>query len=184
MDFQMLAHNFKGHLTTVNRHRMMVLKHCFRVGLYWQGLTHDLSKYTPAEFIPGIIYYQGNRSPNNAEREIKGLSKAWLHHKGRNKHHYEYWIDYPPVIGEKTLEGMRMPDRYIIEMFCDRVAASKIYNGDKYTDRDPLDYFENGKGHYVMHPHTYKLLYGLLKMLAAKGEDYTFRYIRRKILQR
>lgn len=183
MNFQTFVHNFWGHLSTISRHKKMVMEHCFRVGLYWQGITHDLSKYSPVEFIPGVIYYQGNRSPNNAEREIKGLSKAWLHHKGRNKHHYEYWIDYPPVVGDKTLEGMLMPDRYIIEMFCDRVAASKIYNGKKYTDRDALDYFEKGKGHYVMHPHTYRMLYGLLKMLAVKGEDYTFRYIRRKILK-
>jgi hypothetical protein len=178
----MLISNLKGHLSTINRHKRMVMRHCFRVGLYRQGLLHDLSKYTPTEFIPGVIYYQGNRSPNNAEREDKGVSTAWLHHKGRNKHHFEYWIDYP-VNGEKKLVGTRMPDRYIIEMFCDRVAASKIYNGDKYTDRDPLDYFLKGRDHYVMHPHTDKLLHGLLKMLAEKGEDYTFRYIRKHILK-
>lgn len=184
MNIETLRHNFIGHLSTINRHKIMVMKHCFRVGLYWQGLTHDLSKYTPTEFIPGVIFYQGNRSPNNAEREVNGLSKAWLHHKGRNKHHFEYWIDYSPKLGEKVLAGMLMPDKYIVEMFCDRVAASKIYNGDKYTDRDALTYFELGMGHYVMHPHTYQLLYGLLKMLAERGEDYTFRYIRRKILKK
>ena len=54
---------------------------------------HDLSKYSREEFWTGVRYYQGNRSPNAAERETVGFSKAWLHHKGRNKHHYEYWID-------------------------------------------------------------------------------------------
>ena len=104
----------------------MVAKHCFKVGMYWQGLTHDLSKYSPSEFWQGCKYYQGYRSPNNAEREDKGYSAAWLHHKGRNKHHYEYWIDYSlgPV---KGMAGMKMPLKYVNEMIMDRIAASKIY---------------------------------------------------------
>ena len=82
------------HLQTINHHKLLVMKHCFKVGLYKQGLLHDLSKYSPTEFLVGCRYYQGTRSPNNAEREATGYSTAWLHHKGRNKHHYEYWIDY------------------------------------------------------------------------------------------
>lgn len=82
------------HFRTITYHKYLVMKGCFAVGLYRQGLTHDLSKYSPAEFLVGAKYFQGNRSPNNAEREEKGYSSAWLHHKGRNRHHYEYWIDY------------------------------------------------------------------------------------------
>ena len=82
------------HLKTINHHKRLVMELCFKAGLYRQGLMHDLSKYTPVEFLVGARYYQGHRSPNAAEREIKGYSSAWLHHKGRNKHHLEYWIDY------------------------------------------------------------------------------------------
>lgn len=90
---------------------------------------HDLSKYSPSEFIPGVKYYQdGHRSPNNAQREDEGVSKAWLHHKGRNKHHFEYWIDYDVDGNSTILAGMKMPVKYVAEMFCDRVAASRIYN--------------------------------------------------------
>ena len=78
------------HFRTITYHKYLVMKGCFAVGLYRQGLTHDLSKYSPAEFLVGAKYFQGNRSPNNAEREEKGYSSAWLHHKGRNRHHYEY----------------------------------------------------------------------------------------------
>ena len=105
-----------------------------------------------------------------------------LHHKGRNKHHYEYWIDYPAKGGDGSLIGMEMPVNYVIEMFCDRVAASKIYNKDKYTDADSLNYFKRGMDHYIINPNTKKLLYSLLVMLSEKGEDYTFAYIRRNIL--
>ena len=175
-------HNFFGHLHTINTHKLEVMKNCFRVGLYKQGLLHDLSKYSPTEFIPGVKYFQGNRSPNNAQREAEGCSTAWLHHKGRNKHHYEYWIDYPAKGGDGSLIGMEMPVNYVIEMFCDRVAASKIYNKDKYTDADSLNYFKRGMDHYIINPNTKKLLYSLLVMLSEKGEDYTFAYIRRNIL--
>ena len=175
-------HNFFGHLHTINTHKLEVMKNCFRVGLYKQGLLHDLSKYSFSEFIPGVKYYQdGNRSPNNAQREAEGCSTAWLH-KGRNKHHYEYWIDYPAKGGDGSLIGMEMPVNYVIEMFCDRVAASKIYNKDKYTDADSLNYFKRGMDHYIINPKTKELLYSLLVMLSEKGEDYTFAYIRRNIL--
>ena len=86
--------NIKGHFETITRHKLLVMKYCFACGLYEQGLAHDLSKYSPTEFIPGCIYYQGDHSPNEAERADRGYSSAWLHHKGRNKHHLEYWIDY------------------------------------------------------------------------------------------
>ena len=90
------------------------------------------AEYSPTEFIPGCIYYQGDHSPNEAERQARGYTAAWLHHKGRNRHHLEYWIDYG--VGKGGLEGMKIPLRYICEMVCDRVAASQIYLGDKYTD--------------------------------------------------
>ena len=117
--------NFWGHFKTITTHKLRVMKYCFRAGLYKQGLLHDLSKYTPVEFLPGVKYYQGNRSPNEMERLEKGYSSAWLHHKGRNRHHLEYWIDYAPELGYK-MGGMEMPVNYVVEMFCDRIAACQI----------------------------------------------------------
>ena len=185
MTLKKLLHNFNGHLHTVNAHRRLVRKYCFKLGIYRQGLMHDLSKYSPSEFIPGVKYYQdGHRSPNNAQREDEGVSKAWLHHKGRNKHHFEYWIDYD-VDGSRTvLAGMKMPVKYVAEMFCDRIAASRIYNKEKYKDSDPLDYYIKGLGHYIMHPETDALLHKLLQMLADKGEEYTFEYIKKHVLKK
>ena len=99
--------NIKGHFETITRHKLLVMKYCFECGLYEQGLAHDLSKYSPTEFIPGCIYYQGDHSPNEAERAAKGYTSAWLHHKGRNKHHLEYWIDYSTT--KTGLTGMKIP---------------------------------------------------------------------------
>lgn len=172
----MSLRSLAGHFRTITRHRHKVIAHCAKAGILWQGLRHDLSKYTPAEFIPGVKYYQGSRSPNEAEREDIGYSRAWMHHKGRNRHHFEYWVDVHPV--EKIYKPVKMPLRFLVEMFCDRVAASKIYRGDKYKDSDPLDYFKNGKNRRSIHPETSDMLEKLLTMLAEEGEDKVFAYIR------
>ena len=169
-----------GHFTTITRHKILVMKECFKIGLYKQGLTHDLSKYSPTEFLVGCKYYQGNRSPNNAEREETGVSKAWLHHKGRNRHHFEYWIDMA-IDPKEGLQGMPMPTRYVLEMFCDRIAASRNYNRENYDDSFALAYYEKNKDHYPLHPEARALLEKLLHMLAEEGEDATFSYIRREV---
>jgi len=171
-----------GHYKTVSEHRKLVRRGCFRIGLFGQGLLHDLSKYSPSEFIVGVKYYQGYRSPNNAEREEKGYSSAWLHHKGRNKHHFEYWIDYSSRAGIGIIP-VKMPDRYIAEMYCDRVAASKIYNKEKYNDSFPLDYLQKGTEYTTLHEDTKKEIEKLLSMLATKGEAATEQYIRKNLLK-
>ena len=172
------------HLKTINHHKWLVCKGCFKAGLYRQGLLHDLSKYSPTEFFVGCKFYQGTRSPNNAEREMKGYSSAWLHHKGRNRHHYEYWLDYS-VNPEEGIIGMKMPVRYVVEMFVDRVAASKNYMKDQYTDQAPLEYYEKGAARLgkMIHPDTAELLHRLLKMLEEVGEENTFFYIRKSVLK-
>ena len=172
---------FFGHLHTINKHKRMVMKHCFKLGLYKRGLLHDLSKYSPTEFLVGVKYYRGDVSPNNVQREVEGVASAWMHHKGRNKHHYEYWIDYKKD-AECELAGMKMPLEYVLEMFCDRVAASKVYNKEKYTPKAPLAYYKRGEGKYLMHSETAGLLEKLLTMLAVEGEDATFSYIRADLL--
>ena len=152
------------------------MKHCFRCGIGLQGLGHDLSKYSPTEFFTGCKYYSGTHSPNEGERAEKGYSAAWMHHKGRNRHHFEYWTD---IVPETHRYGpIKMPYRYLVEMFCDRVAASKTYQGKRYTDGSALAYFLHGQGRTQMHPDTAKELERLLTMLQSHGEKETFAHIR------
>lgn len=166
-----------NHFRTITKHKLMVMEGCFRVGLYRQGLLHDLSKYSPEEFKTGVRYYQGSRSPNAAEKEILGYSAAWLHHKGRNKHHFEYWIDFAPN-KEKGLMGNRMPVPYLVEMLIDRMSASKTYQGVHYTDVAAWEYYLIGRDYLVMHPDTRAELEKLLLMLKDEGEEKTFAYIK------
>lgn len=175
--------NAWGHFKTITSHKLLVMKYCFKIGLYRQGLLHDLSKYSPTEFLVGAKYYQGTRSPNNAEREETGLSTSWLHHKGRNKHHFEYWVDYG-IGAEHVLAGMPMPRKYIAEMIMDRISASQVYSPQGYTDASPLAYYEKGKERlWFIHEDTKEQLEYLLKMLAVKGEAATLSYIKNVYLK-
>ena len=180
-DLKKIKENFTGHTKTILKHKKEVLKNCFKCGLFVQGITHDMSKFSPTEFIPGVMHFQGDRSPNEGERDDYGYSKAWMHHKGRNKHHFEYWTDYNKQT--RKLMPVRMPKRYVVEMFCDRVAACKTYHGKAYKDSDAYDYYLKSRSHYIIHPETDKLLETLLKMLSEKGEEKTIRYIRRNVLK-
>ena len=127
----------------------------------------------------GVKYYQGTRSPNAAEKEEKGYSSAWLHHKGRNKHHFEYWTDVSTAEDHWKIVGVKMPVNYLAEMVMDRIAASKIYQGRNYTDAAPYTYFSRNKEYIVMHPETKACLDKILLMLKEKGERKTFAYIRK-----
>ncbi len=169
------------HLKTITHHKWLVLKGCFAVGLYRQGLCHDLSKYSPREFWAGAKYYQGNRSPNGAQREAVGYSEAWMHHKGRNRHHYEYWTDMSPIT--HRYEAVPMPRKYLVEMVMDRIAASKTYQGKAYTDESSLTYLESSWERLLMHPQTKQELAYLLTMLKEQGEPKTFSYIRNHVLK-
>ena len=173
--------NIAGHFHTITKHRHLVMKYCFRLGLYRQGLCHDLSKYGPTEFFLGCRYYLGYRSPNDAERKAKGYSEAWMHHKGRNKHHPEYWTDFSSVPGEKIMAA-EMPRRYVAEMFCDRLAACRVYHGAEYRDSDPYDYFMRSLPHIYIHPNTAALLERMLLVLRDEGEEAAFRYIKNDVL--
>ncbi|MCM1025164.1 MAG: DUF5662 family protein [Roseburia sp.] len=172
------------HFKTITYHKYLVAKGCFRVGLYRQGILHDLSKYGLTEFLVGVKYYQGDRSPNNAEREDKGYSAAWMHHKGRNRHHYEYWTDYSADPEKKgCIVPVPMPDRYLAEMIMDRIAASKVYGGKNYTDAAPLQYYLMGKREDLIHPQTAETLERMLTMLAREGEEKTFACIKRELVK-
>ncbi len=167
-----------GHIGTVLTHKKHVRHGCFRMGLYRQGLFHDMSKFSPTEFIPSVRYYSGTFSPNATDRVLTGVSTSWLHHKGRNKHHFEYWIDYMPDSDPK-LAGCRMPLKYVAEMIADRYAACVAYNGEKYTSADPWNYYSKGASHLTMDDDTRAVLEAALLKMRDDGEEEAFAYVKR-----
>jgi hypothetical protein len=163
--------NLISHLKTVHIHRKYVRQLCFKMGLYKQGLLHDLSKYSPIE-LSIAKYYSGTNSPHQNCREVLGYSPSWMHHYHTNKHHYQYWQDQDEM--DRNIP-LKMPYNYVVEMFCDRVAACKAYNKEKYTLQDALNYYNaKTKGHGVLHIETEWLLEKLLKMLAGANTEEDF----------
>ena len=168
--------NFFGHLHTVNQHRFKVFCLCCKVGIPLQGLLHDLSKYSPIEFWEGVKYYQGDYSPIRNCKHETGYSKAWLHHKGRNRHHYEYWFDY----AAPTVTPI-IPFKYFLEMMCDNFAAGMTYQGKNWTKEYQLSYWKRVKGKAKMHPVMFELVERVYTEVSKKGLD---KVLKRKYLEK
>lgn len=158
--------NLIKHLKTVHAHRKYVRKACFKMGLWWQGLMHDLSKYSLAE-LSICKYYTGKGSPHQVARETIGYSPSWIHHYHTNKHHFQYWWDESET-GE--IIPMKMPYKYLIESFCDMLGASKAYNPNDWTTDKLLRYWDTKcKGKRIMHPASVDLLDRLITLLCISG---------------
>ena len=156
--------NFIGHLHTVNRHRFKVFQLCLRCGIPIQGLLHDLSKYSICEFWEGVKYYAGTYSPiKNCKKDI-GYSPAWLHHKGRNRHHYEYWYDYAAPNMTPV-----MPFRYFLEMICDTLAAGMVYEGKNWTPNYQLEYWNKAREKAKMDARMKDLLTNVYQEFSKQG---------------
>ena len=157
------------HFCLINRHKWNVFKLMCRAGRPLQGALHDMSKFTPTEFIESAKYYTGTHSPIDDARKAIGYSKAWQHHKAHNKHHYFYWID---SYQEHGGVGIIMPEKYCVEMFCDMIAASKVYKGVRYKNSDPLHYFVRQNYGHFMHPVVWNFLGRAFGMYGVIGEKW------------
>lgn len=173
MKYKATFKKFIEHLKTITKHKILVTGMCFKCGLFKQGLKHDMSKLSPVEFWPGVKFFQGNRSPITAEREVNGFSLGWLHHQGRNPHHWEYWIDKD--YHDTSLKVLKMPLNYIIEGTIDRIAASKVYNHE-YNDSSAYNFLMNGKDRNFMGLENLRRFELLLSYLMVNGEDKALKY--------
>jgi len=171
-------HRFFGHLHTIDKHRFIVMRLCFKMGLYRQGLAHDLSKYSPSEFWPGVRYFQGDKSPIVAERRALGYSYGWLHHKGRNPHHWEFWTDRIGTRDDARLIVREMPKRYVKEMTCDRIAACMVYQGSRYRPDSALNFHLQSAERKFLPAATDSMLTRYLTIVADNDLDTAIRIIR------
>lgn len=156
------------HFKTVCKHKAIVYKECKACGITWQGIIHDLSKFSPIEFSASAKHFQGNRSPIEAEKEDCGYSMAWLHHKGVNKHHWEWWTDFDD---NGQIIANKIPSQYVVEMICDWIGAGMVYNKEKWTQAEPLNYYNKVRKGRYFHPETEKLIIYLLELIRDKGLD-------------
>lgn len=164
------------HFKLVMTHKKNVYKLCRRVGIPWRGITHDLSKFSPIEFIESVKYYNGERSPIEVCKNINGVSKAWQHHKGRNTHHWQYWLDNT----DNGIVGRLMPFEDVLEMLCDQFAAGMTYKKDAWNLDYQLGWWESKTETHqkYMHPVVFMFMdYVYYKTLDFVYDDEFFGYI-------
>ncbi len=164
----MYLKNIFLHLKLITHHRWLVFKLCCKAGEPWRGFVHDLSKYSPTEFFEGIKYFDGSHSPNVEARKAQGYSKAWLHHKGRNKHHEEYWVD---IRGDNPTPVI--PYKYVVEMICDKLAAGMAYKKKDFTYQYELDYWNKEKNILQVNEKTEKFITKVFTDIVENGVDKT-----------
>lgn len=133
------------YLSYVLRHKWFVTIECFKIGLYWRGLIHDMSKFLPSEWNPYVEHFYGTgRKGIKGERDKTGYYSAgdtgeyefdfaWLLHQKRNKHHWQWWV-LPKDDG--SVKIFPMPYVYLMEMLCDWVGAGRA-QGRKSPVSDP-----------------------------------------------
>ena len=154
------------HFKTVCKHKAIVYRECKACGIPWQGIVHDLSKFSPIEFSASAKYFQGNSSPIEAEKAATGYSVAWLNHKGHNKHHWEWWTDFDD---NGNVIAYKIPSRYVVEMLCDWIGAGMVYCKETWTQEEPLNYYHKVRAGRHVHPETEKLIVTLLEIICEQG---------------
>lgn len=165
--------NIIKHLKIIHIHRKYVRNACFKMGLFWQGVMHDLSKYSPAE-LSIAKYYSDTRSPHQNARDILGYSPSWIHHYHLNKHHHQFWYDDSE---DGQIIPMKMPYKYVVESFCDMLGASKAYHKNNWHTGMVLDYWNTKcTGKRIMHPASTELTDMLIKQLDKLGEETFFEW--------
>jgi hypothetical protein len=131
----------------VIEHKLNVLIECWKERLYIQGILHDLSKFSPAEFIPYARKFYSDKETNEME-----FRYAWLHHQHKNKHHWNYW-----VVDQVKREAVPMPRKYFLEMICDYRSFSRKWGsgkGDKTLSERLIQNLLSER--VILHPETKK----------------------------
>lgn len=165
---------FFGHLWTVLRHKYWVFIFACKCGIPIRGFFHDFSKFSPVEFFESVKYFTGTDSPINKAKKEKGYSKAWFHHRGRNKHHYEYWVDWLDSGGIPV----KMPYKYVVEMICDYLAAAITYRQGEFSYLKEYQWWEHREMYANMHKDTKKLVTSIFTSLITVDDNVVFKRIR------
>lgn len=165
-----MVKNVVKHTVLVMRHKWYVFIFCCKIGIPFRGFMHDWSKFSPTEFFESIKYYKGTYSPITECKKQNGYSKAWLHHKGRNRHHPEYWYDEAA-----TNQTPMIPYKYVAEMICDKLSASKIYNGKDWTLRSEAEYWAKEKYSTKLNQNVSEMLTEVFDQVAENGINATLK---------
>ncbi len=144
------------YLSYVLRHKWYVFLACFKLGIIWQGVAHDISKFYPCQWRPYVDVFFGDKPSPRDNSGYYDASKigndafliAWLDHIHRNKHHWQWWVLKHDDGGQSIFD---MPLKYRKEMLADWRGA-----GMAQGKPDTKAWYEANKGKMLLHPDTRK----------------------------
>jgi len=166
---------------TIRKHKWFVFKECFACGIVWQGIIHDMSKFGKTEFFSSAKYFCDDKSPHYGDAAENGYSLAWLHHKGHNKHHWEFWTDFNEEDG--SIIANKIPYKYVVEMVCDWVGAGKVYSKDKWTNSSPVEYYYKVRKGRHFNKKTETLIVHFLRVIENKGLEEFHKQAKSELLK-
>lgn len=146
------------------KHKWIVFKLLLKAGLYKQAIAHDLSKLNPIEII-------GYNEPYGSAK----FNAAWLHHKGRNKHHCQYWTD---INENNELVVVDMPQKYIYELVADWISAGQCYEKN-WTQTEPFNYLSTVYNTDLMSARTLQLVAAITFDIKIQGAAEVMKNIRK-----
>lgn len=173
-NLDLTLHKVGLQLKTIIVHKHKVFKAMAKAGYPIKGLLHDMSKFSPTEFFE-LARGQGyGYSPVDVNKEVKGYCEAWQHHKGHNPHHWEHWVDRLSDGGV----GVKIPFRYMAEMFCDYMGAGQTYQGKDWTPQSAYKYWETLRVKSIFHPESLSLMDGWFEDLITNGLNWTLKHLK------
>lgn len=154
----------RKYLWYVIKHKYFVAIECFKVGLIWRGIKHDIDKLFPDEFFPYAFHFYKDKRP---ERDKTGYYKpvdtgnykfeeAWLKHCRRNTHHWQY---YALATENNIIKYYEMPYKDCLEMICDWKGAGKAQK----SIYDVKQWYEINGRKILLHPNSKKIIELLLR---------------------
>ena len=154
------------HFVYLMKHKWYVFFECCRLGMFWQGLIHDWSKFRPDEFVPYSLYFFGRRQELMSATEgyfhetcnDTAFDVAWLKHQHRNPHHWQYWVQFELGATGNRMTLHRMPDKYVREMVCDWIGANKAQGFDGNVRK----WFERNRGRMLLDKESEMMIWSMV----------------------
>ena len=159
-----------NHLKKIFIHKWWVFYYCCKLRIPWQGIMHDISKFSWTELKESIKYYQGDKSPIPIAKKENGYSEAWQHHKGRNKHHFEYWIDFT----DKDIKIIPMPYKYVLELIADYLGAFRAYNGYMNFEEEYQWWLKKSEQIEFMNPATKSFITQIFRYIHYNNDNINY----------
>ena len=180
------------YLNYLIRHKWFVLIECYKVGIIWRGIIHDLSKLRPSEFFFYADHFYGTQKEKscyscfhkiwNSQCEFNGSGIGDGEQASQCKDYkvIDEQFDYAWLLHQKRnkhhwqwwvltedygiVKVLDMPLKYRLEMLADWRGAGRA-QGNKMSTKE---WYEANKDNMKLHPDTRMWVEDMLIIVATR----------------